>query len=307
MEIPPTFRETRMNLTHFITQALRILTAASLAVFFFNIPGHSADDAPGEKLSVLMSAHAPTDPGAGLTAKFKKKVNVDGVMRPVGEDVKIYPGMHVPDGRGGYVWIKDKDPMIAPPEDVERVREFKLKIRELSDRLLMPTGQAAELQALEQDTVISVSFVDMDKFDRSSSFGRFLGESMIHEFSRRGLPVREFRNMGLPEAKPGMGEFAMTRDGARLLSQAGDGLIIGGTYYHDADTVFINARLFRAADGMVLRTAAMELRQSDMLRTMLAKGTTNIRPQAAQVGFSSYEAAKDPTSIQQLFMEEDLH
>lgn len=296
-----------MNVTHFTQQVLRVITAASLAVFFFNIPGHTAEKTPAEKLSVLMSAHAPTDPGAGLTAKFKKKVNVDGVMRPVGEDVKIYPGMHVPDGRGGYVWIKDKDPMAGPPEDVERVREFKLKIRELSDRLLMPTGNAEELKALENRTVISVSFVDMDEFERSSSFGRYLGESMIHEFSRRGLPVREFRSTGLPMTKPGLGEFVMTRDQARIQALTGDGLIVAGTYYHDEDAVFINARLFRAADGMVLRTAAMELRQSNMLRTMLAKGTTKARPGTAQIGFSSYEAAKDPTSIQQLFLEEDLH
>ena len=44
-----------------------------------------------------------------------------------------------------------------------------------------------------------------------------------------------------------------------------------GTYYRDRDALFINARMVRASDGMVLRTAQLVLPMNDMLKRMSAQ------------------------------------
>lgn len=139
-------------------------------------------------------------------------------------------------------------------------QELKLKVRELADQLLatMPNDCLTGLVALP------TAFVNLDNFQQSSAFGRLVGESMIYEFNQRSFPVREYRLPGYIAMRAEQGDFALARQGLVNAQEKWAALLIG-TYYRDKDAVFVNARLVRAADGMVLRTAQLVLANSELV------------------------------------------
>ena len=134
-------------------------------------------------------------------------------------------------------------------------QELKLKFRELADQMLATVPNAA----LDGLVAMPTSFVNLDNKAQTSSLGNLFAESLIYEFNQRGFPVREYRLTGNIDIKLGQGDFALLRQG--LVSTMGQkwAALIVGTYYRTPQAVFINARLVRAQDGMVLRTGQLVL------------------------------------------------
>ncbi len=153
------------------------------------------------------------------------------------------------------------------PEFVD-AQEFKLKVRELADQMLATTDNSL----LTGLVAMPSSFVDLNNKDQTSSLGNLLGESLIYEFNQRGFPVREYRLTGNINTMLGQGDFALLRQG--LTSTYGKwAAVIVGTYHYDKEAVFVNARLVRASDGMVLRTGQLVLVNSALM-TRLSKTLT---------------------------------
>ncbi len=139
-------------------------------------------------------------------------------------------------------------------------QEFKLKVRELADQMLATTDNST----LTGLVAMPSSFVNLNNKSQTSTLGNLLGENLIYEFNQRGFPVREYRLTGNIDAVLGEGDFAMLRQG--LVGTSGTwAAIIVGTYHYDQDAIFINARLVRASDGMVLRTGQLVLVNSDLM------------------------------------------
>lgn len=188
-----------------------------------------------------------------------------------------------------------------PARGVEEGREFRLKVRELADRLV-----EADAASISGKTIVPVSFVSVDSFERSSSFGKLVCEQLISEFSGMGMRVKEYRIRTAPQSRPGSGEFMLTRSPMAQPSFMADDLVLAGTYYFDEDNVYVNARLFTALDGMVVSAASMVLPQSFATRTMLARGGgLSLAP--AETGVKAFVDEADLTGMGFLFSEEDLH
>lgn len=161
-------------------------------------------------------------------------------------------------------------------------QELKLKVRELADQLLatLPNDCLTGLVALP------TSFVNLDNFQQSSTFGRLVGESLIYEFNQRSFPVREYRLPGYIAMRAEQGDFALARQGLVNAQEKWAALLLG-TYYRDKDAVFVNARLVRAADGMVLRTAQLVL-----VNTALVDRLTTPTPAPVQVAQNTGNGAE---------------
>lgn len=149
---------------------------------------------------------------------------------------------------------KDAVPTATSPAYVE-AQELKLKIRELADQMLATTPNSA----LDGLVAMPTSFVDLDNKARTSGLGNLFGESLIYEFNQRGFPVREYHLTGNIDVILGQGDFALLRKGLVSTANQKWAALIVGTYYRTKDAVFINARLVRANDGMVLRTGQLVL------------------------------------------------
>lgn len=156
-----------------------------------------------------------------------------------------------------------QQPRATDPEYVNAV-EFKLKMRELADQMLATTPNSA----LGDLVAMPTSFVDMDNKRQTSPLGNLIAESLIYEFNQRGFPVCEYRLTGNIDMIMGQGDFALLRQG--VMSTVGKkwAALIVGTYYRTPEAVFVNARLVRANDGMVLRTGQLVLVRNALIERL---------------------------------------
>ncbi len=170
------------------------------------------------------------------------------------------------------------------PEFVN-AQEFKLKVRELADQMLATMDNRTLMGLVAMPT----SFVDMNSKNVTSSFGNLLGESLIYEFNQRGFPVREYRLTGNIDVKLGQGDFALLRQGIINTNERWAALIIG-TYHTDKEAVFVNARLVRAMDGMVLRTGQLVLVKTPLIERLTAAPIIKSTPKPVVVSTTSSRA-----------------
>lgn len=153
--------------------------------------------------------------------------------------------------------------------------EVKLKCRELADQMLatMPND------ALQGFVAMPTSFVDQNNTSRSSPLGRLMGEALFYEFNQRGFPTREYRLTGHISVEGGRDDLALAAN--QIVPTKGQkwAALVVGTYYVDKDATFVNARLVRASDGLVLRTGQLVLVNTPIIARM---GKTDPAPAAAK-------------------------
>ena len=184
----------------------------------------------------------------------------------------------LPDMEGNYLLVPG-GPKPSPDPRFVQAQELKLNVREMVDQMLDTWPN----DALKDIVAVPASFVSLDDFNQTSGFGRYLAEAMYYEFNQRGVSVREYRFPGVIETRPGEGEFALSRALSKIRVRQDWAAVVLGTYYRDRDALFVNARMVRASDGMVLRTAQIVLPMNDMLKRMsaqppLSTGSLRINP-----------------------------
>lgn len=113
-----------------------------------------------------------------------------------------------------------------------------------------------------------VSFVDESDTSRSSPLGRLMGESMFYEFNQRGFPTREYRLTGKIDVVGGRNDLALAANQVVPTTNQPWAAILVGTYYVDNAATFVNARLVRASDGLVLRTGQLVLPNTPVIARM---------------------------------------
>ncbi|NCC26396.1 MAG: hypothetical protein EOM25_14550, partial [Deltaproteobacteria bacterium] len=197
------------------------------------------------------------------------QTNVNGECVPVRDSEGLYAGFYVPDGRGGYVFIGDRRPLRLPDQRSEQGREIVLQIRELADQLFAPLMGQSNSGVM----AIPTSFVNLDDFSGTSSFGRLMAEQMFYECNTRGIPAQEYRMTREILLKQREGEFTMARDSDLVRKSVSASCVITGTYYFDRDNVIVNARLFKLETGLVLTTGMIVIPQTTTVRKMLARRT----------------------------------
>lgn len=214
------------------------------------------------------STHDPNtwqpDPGAVVTLGPGKETSMHGKQAPMQPVMDVHTGMYLPDGRGGYVWVGAQNPVPNPNPNNEAAIEVRLKAKELADQLL---GAGKPIHNL---VMMPTSLVHQDRFDMSSSFGRYIAEQLIHEFRKRCVRVKEYRLQQVIDSVPGQGDFAISRRGPDTPIVGRGAMVLTGTYYFDKENVFVNARLVRGDDGEVLRTGSLVFAQTMVSKKMLA-------------------------------------
>ena len=103
--------------------------------------------------------------------------------------------------------------------------------------------------------IVVTSFVNLDNFQKTTSGGRLLSESMINELSRRGIGIIDYRGQGAIVVNR-KGEFHLSRDVNALNNEIDDTYILVATYFPITDkSIIINARILDSHTGDVLSTA----------------------------------------------------
>lgn len=129
-------------------------------------------------------------------------------------------------------------------------------------------------QALLADGLVVCSFAELKKLTRTSSFGRYLADGLMNAFQQRQFRVVEVRKTTDILIQAGRGEYGLSRDPARIRSQAEAGAMLTGTYTLAEDKVLVNARIVDNRDATVLSSASIILPATPLVRRLLADKAT---------------------------------
>ncbi|WP_438767752.1 FlgO family outer membrane protein [Kushneria sp. TE3] len=102
------------------------------------------------------------------------------------------------------------------------------------------------------DTIIATTFVDVDQLGRSSTLGRTLTEAMASRLVESGLNVIEVKLRDSLYIEEYAGEMILSRNVQRLGNNYNASAVLLGTYAVARGEVFVNARLVRLTDQLVL-------------------------------------------------------
>lgn len=220
-----------------------------------------------ERNAAAPKGAAVAEPGSYVRSPdYEGRISTPEGSFPLRERTEKEITILLPDMDGDYLLVPG-GPKPSPDPRFVKAQELKLKVRELVDQMLDTESSAA----LNNVVAVPASFVSLDDFNQTSGFGRYLAEAMFYEFNQRGVSVREYRFPGVIETRPEEGEFALSRALSKIRVRQDWAAVVLGTYYRDRDALFINARMVRASDGMVLRTAQLVLPMNDMLKRMSAQ------------------------------------
>jgi len=104
--------------------------------------------------------------------------------------------------------------------------------------------------------IILTSFVDLENFENTSTFGKLLSESMFNELHIRDFSITDFRGQKAVLVNED-GEFHITRDVEKLKDSIDEiEYILVGTYVKfENESLLINARIMDSNSGKLLSTA----------------------------------------------------
>lgn len=177
-------------------------------------------------------------------------------------------GILIPDGKGNVVWSPDSTSSQKPHETFIQAQELRLKVKELAAQLL----DTQDNTVLIGFVALPTSFVNLNNFSETSPLGRYMSEAMIYEFNQRGFPIKEYRmDKKIYINNVTGGEFVLKRDLPPLAIQQQWTAVLIGTYLKENNAIFVNARLIRVADGLVLRTAQIVLPENTITSSMTKK------------------------------------
>jgi TolB-like protein len=96
------------------------------------------------------------------------------------------------------------------------------------------------------------TFVNLNNFNNTSSFGRVLPEMMLTNLYKQGYNISDYRTAKGLKIKQMNGEFILTRNSTNMNKLVINDYLLIGTYTIDKDIVILNARLIDTTEGKII-------------------------------------------------------
>jgi TolB-like protein len=157
-------------------------------------------------------------------------------------------------------------PANSPADSAEQGAALHAGINELGQALMANAGEAVA----EEYAVAVSTFVSLDNLYATSSLGRYLGEQLLSVLQQAGLEVIEVRKTPGLLMSPTHGEYALSRSMDEISPMQMVQAVVVGTYAVAGEEIFVNARLLRNQDNMVLSTATLVLPVDALTANLLA-------------------------------------
>ncbi len=117
--------------------------------------------------------------------------------------------------------------------------------------------------------VVVTTFVDLNKLNRSSVFGRVLAEQLLNELHHAGFTVSEIRKGKSVFMRAELGELILSRDTREVMSRSQAAAVLAGTYVATAESVIISARLLDVKSPLVISSCSYKLPMTTELEKLL--------------------------------------
>lgn len=135
-----------------------------------------------------------------------------------------------------------------------------------ADALLANTPWLREQQA----PLLVASFVNINSLENSSALGRIVAEQIASRFAQQGFTVIELKLRNNIFIKQNAGEFALSRDVQAISRSHNAAAVIAGSYAIGRHNVYVNARLIRAPDSLILAAYDYSIPLGPDARALLA-------------------------------------
>lgn len=117
--------------------------------------------------------------------------------------------------------------------------------------------------------IIAATFVNIDDLSESSTLGRMLSETFASQLVRAGQQVIEVKMRDSLFIQEDAGELILSRDIRRLSASHDAQAVLIGTYARAGTAIFVNVRIVRSRDNIILGATSMRLPLNQNIRAML--------------------------------------
>ena len=146
-------------------------------------------------------------------------------------------------------------------ENLDVIEELREAREPLFDNLISPLNKNQPL--------ISASFANIDNLSISSTFGRMASEVISAGLTERGYRVIEVKMRDSLFIKQGAGEFMLSRQVQDVSEAHNAQAVLLGTYAVGGNNIYINTRLVRSTDNIVLGSHDLKLPINSDIKHML--------------------------------------
>ena len=112
------------------------------------------------------------------------------------------------------------------------------------------------------NSIAITSFVDLDQLNKTTHFGRIMGESFFNALDKRGISVMDFRGQKSLSINAD-GEFFLSRNVKKLHSHIKDEYVLVGTYAKIEEGILINTRIIDNLSGKVVASSRVVFHSND--------------------------------------------
>jgi TolB-like protein len=119
--------------------------------------------------------------------------------------------------------------------------------------------------------IIIATLVNINALEESSGFGRMVAEQISGQFSRRGYSMLEMKFRENVYMKQDVGELLLTREIKQVATNHKAQAVIVGTYAESDRFVFVNLKLIRPADNIVIASHDYAVPVNRMVRSLLGR------------------------------------
>ncbi|MBV0934111.1 FlgO family outer membrane protein [Marinobacterium weihaiense] len=162
-------------------------------------------------------------------------------------------------GTAGCSTTKPQSPMSV---QVDLIAEIKTAATQLM-------GNARGLHT--DSPVLAATFADIDDLQQSSTFGRTLSEQFTSALSNQNLPVIEVKMRDSLFVKERTGELILSRKLHSLVQAHDAQAVLLGTYAIGGHNVYVNVRIVRTSDNIILGSHDFSLPLNRDIKAMLPR------------------------------------
>lgn len=144
---------------------------------------------------------------------------------------------------------------------------------------LIPTNYRAADDLIAQarsglDTgrpLIVATLVNINALEESSPLGRMIAEQISGQFSRSGYSMVEMKFRDSVYVKQNVGELLLTREIKQIARNHNAQAVIVGTYTESDQFVFVNLKVIRPVDNIVIAAHDYAIPVNKMVRSLLGR------------------------------------
>lgn len=151
---------------------------------------------------------------------------------------------------------------------------------EAASNEFIPTNYRAASALIEQararglettSPLIVATLVNINALEESSGFGRMTAEQVSGQFSRQGYSMIEMKYRDSVYVKQNVGELLLTREIKQVAQNHKAQAVIVGTYAESDRFVFVNLKVIRPSDNIVIASHDYAVPVNKMVRSLLGR------------------------------------